>query len=406
MELPARVVYLVVHVCSGLFCASRLSRFVTLGDKRVTRMCHETGTKEAKKSVHVGPCEHPVRVVDSEGEVHFVRCNNRRKVKCESCSYLAQGDYRKLLRAGYLELEDTIDEYAYYLLTLTAPSFGAVHRVPKKGRSKTRCKCGCFHSAERDGHLRGVAVDLDTYRFDEVVAWNNHLGKLWNATNTKLKTLLPTMDYIKVAEWQERGALHLHVILRIPRADWHEAVVASRSDDSTFIDEVKELIRSIVVEDRWVWGDKALDMRVIKTGADRERAARYLAKALAYVTKDIVEDAPHRSHEMREHFDRLDEAARDMRCDNCEGGAFACGRLCHRRWGARSSTMSKSRGGKQRRGWCNLRRCDLIERRREYARTMARLDEAERVLEAELKGDKLDSQFSSENWLAFEIQRE
>lgn len=135
-----------------------------MGDK----MCHETGTEKAKKLVHVGPCEHPVHVVGGDGEVHYVRCKNRRKVKCGSCSYLAQGDYRKLLRAGDLELEDTIDEYAYYLLTLTAPSFGAVYRVLKKGRSTTRCKCGCFHSAERDENLRGVAVDLDTYRSDEV----------------------------------------------------------------------------------------------------------------------------------------------------------------------------------------------------------------------------------------------
>lgn len=366
-------------------------------------MCENHADDGEQKSVHVGACQHPVRVMDSDGNVQYARCGNRRKAKCESCSYLAQGDYRKILKAGYDELEEAIDQYAFFLMTLTAPSFGAVHRVPKKGRSKVRCQCGCYHSAEKDEHLRGVAVDFDSYRFDEVVQWNNHVGKLWNATNTKLKKLLPTMDYIKVAEWQKRGALHLHVILRIPRADWHEALVHSKEHQCSLVDDIQELVRTVVVEDRWIWGQKALDIREIKTASDRKQAARYLAKALGYVTKDLAEDAPHRSREITEHFRRLDEAARDMACDCCEGGAFSCGRLCHRRWGARSSTMSKSRGGAARRGWCSLRRCDLVDRRREFARWAAARDRAEESLWHGLKEGFGDGQLFSNSWLAYPI---
>ncbi len=337
---------------------------------------------EESKHVHVGPCEHPVRVVDRDGEVRHVRCGSRRKAKCESCSYLAQGDYRRILKAGYEELEASVDEYAFYLLTLTAPSFGSVHRVPKKGKSDVRCRCGKYHCAQRDDHLRGVAIDLEEYRFDEVVEWNHHLGRLWNATNTKLKKLLPSMDYIKVAEWQRRGALHLHVILRIPRRDWHLLAVEHDRQGKCLMLRIREQASSVVVDNRWVWGDKALDLREIKTGSDREKAARYLAKALAYVTKDIAEDGGQiKGYEARRHFERLDCAARDMKCECCEGGACACGRLCHRRWGARSSTMSKSRGGKDRIGWCNLRRLDLLRARREYAQRMTVLSEAEGLLE-------------------------
>ncbi|WP_426718578.1 replication initiator [Corynebacterium auriscanis] len=314
--------------------------------------------------------------------MQHVRCGSRRRAKCKSCSYLAQGDYRRLLNAGYEELEASMDEYVFFLLTLTAPSFGAVHRVPKEGRSKKRCRCGKYHWAKKDGRLRGVAVDVDEYRFDEVVEWNHNVGKLWNATNTKLKKLLPSMDYVKVSEWQRRGALHLHVILRIPRQEWHLASAQKEAENTSLRREIRKLIMSIVVEDRWVWGDKALDLQEIETEGDRGKAAFYLAKALAYVTKDVAgESGEVVGIEAREHFELLDCAARDMGCDSCDGGAFACGKLCHRRWGARSSTMSKSRGGKDRIGWCSLRKMDLLNARRQYAQRMASLEQAEQRLE-------------------------
>ncbi|WP_336620636.1 replication initiator [Corynebacterium sp. UMB9976] len=346
----------------------------------------EAGEKRGR--VRVGPCSRPVRVIDKDGRVQHVRCGSRRKKQCESCSYLAQGDYRRLLKAGYEELESSVGEYAFYLLTLTAPSFGAVHRVPKQGRSEVRCRCGKFHHADKDRGLRGVAVDLDSYRFDVAVQWNHNVGRLWNATNTRLKKLLPTMDYVKVSEWQLRGALHLHVILRIPRCDWHALVTAPGSHGGDVTQLIRQQVSDVVVDNRWRWGAKALDIREIKTGEDRKKAARYLAKALAYVTKDVSEDGEWaRDWRAREHFDRLDGAARDMNCGQCSGGAMACGRLCHRRWGARSSTMSKSRGGVHRRGWCDLRKMDLVRTRREFAEKMTLLEQAQEQLDAVLRAE-------------------
>lgn len=341
-----------------------------------------------RERVRVGPCSRPVRVVGKDGQVQYVRCGSRRKKQCESCSHLAQGDYRRLLKAGYEELGSSIDEYAFYLLTLTAPSFGAVHRVPKHGRSEVRCRCGKFHRADIDGPLRGVAVDLDSYRFDAAVQWNHNVGRLWNATNTRLKKRLPTLDYVKVSEWQLRGALHLHVILRIPRRDWQLLVARLGSDEGGLEALVRKEVSDVVVDHQWRWGTKALDIRKIRTGEDRKKAARYLAKALAYVTKDVAEDGEWaRDWRAREHFDRLDCAARDMECDQCDGGSAACGRLCHRRWGARSSTMSKSRGGNDRRGWCDLRKMDLVIARRRFAAKMARLEEAEDRLNSVLRDE-------------------
>lgn len=73
--------------------------------------------------------------------------------------------------------------------------------MSKKSGQVRRCACGVYHDAVKDAGLRGVPVDMDPYRYEEVVEWNYHLGKLWNAINARLSNLLPGMDYVKAAGW-------------------------------------------------------------------------------------------------------------------------------------------------------------------------------------------------------------
>lgn len=348
-------------------------------------MTYSEQGEKAASSPRWSVCQRPVKVLTSEGVQH-VRCGTRRKAQCEGCAQIAYRDYKRLLLEGCKELAE-IGDCVFFLMTLTAPSFGKVHFVPKKPGQTRRCTCGVYHDAVKDAGLRGVPVEMDSYRYEDVIEWNYHLGKLWNATNVRLSKLLPGMDYVKVAEWQMRGSLHLHVILRISRKEWLAQVASAQAYGRSFEEVIADAVADIAVENRWRWGDKAIDVRQIKTGEDQTKAAHYLAKALQYVTKDVMHDREHSVRpEAREHFERLDTAARDMVCDHCEGGAMACGRLCHRRWGARSSTMSKSRGGKNRRGWCKLRRMDLQAGRRWFAQFMERAELAERHLKEGLTG--------------------
>lgn len=58
-----------------------------------------------------------------------------------------------------------------YLLTLTAPTFRRVHRVPRDGgKPPARCGCGAFHTARYAG-LRGVPLDPASYDYAGQVAW-------------------------------------------------------------------------------------------------------------------------------------------------------------------------------------------------------------------------------------------
>lgn len=346
--------------------------------------------EQAKTSSSWSVCQRPVRVL-CNGGVHHVRCGTRQKVKCESCAQTAYRDYKRLLLEGCRDLAE-VGDCVFFLMTLTAPSFGKVHFVPKKPEQVRRCACGAYHDMAKDAGLRGVPVDIDSYDYEKVIAWNYHIGKLWNATNVRLSKLLPGMDYVKVSEWQMRGSLHLHVILRISRQEWLVQAAHARATGQSFEEVITSVVADIAVDNNWRWGYKALDVRQIKTGEDKTKAAHYLAKALQYVTKDVTHDQEHPVRpEAREHFERLDCFARDMECDYCEGGAYACGRLCHRRWGARSSTMSKSRGGKKRRGWCKLRRMDLKVHRRWYAKTMSCVEQARHYLEQVVNAEDMEA---------------
>lgn len=143
------------------------------------------------------PCERPILVVDRDsGETVKVRCGTRRAAECVSCAALYSGDASAILRAGALDAEPGT---VIVMLTLTAPSFGAVHRVPREASprlsadaraawqaraGRTKCRCGQVHAV--GDRLAGVALDVDSYDYEGQAAWNAGFGRLWNRTATRL----------------------------------------------------------------------------------------------------------------------------------------------------------------------------------------------------------------------------
>lgn len=161
-------------------------------------------------------CSRPLFMLNVEtGESVNVRCGTRSEKKCPGCAWIYKKDTAKILRSGLL------DDGAcrYFFLTLTAPSFGATHNAPKRGERK-KCRCGAWHDAEKDIDLRGVPLDCDKYDYFGQAYFNYQIGRLWNTTLTLLRKKFPDLCFAKVYEWQQRGALHVHVILRIPAADF------------------------------------------------------------------------------------------------------------------------------------------------------------------------------------------
>lgn len=286
-------------------------------------------------------CTRPISV-ERDGEAFQVRCGSRLVSVCPGCSAVAVGDWQAIVRSG---LFDVGLGYRFMLLTLTAPSFGAVHRVVKAGRTPTTCRCGRAHHPDRDALLRGVPIDFERYNYDGAVRWNYWAGKLLDNTRARLRKAIPAFEYAAVREWQARGLLHFHILIRVSADQW-----AAPSQVSALARTVQHKLKDGSVIG---WGANT-DAREVRADESTGRAVWYLTKTVGYLTKDVADGGGGWSAQGAEHWARLADAARRMRCPKCSSLAdIRCRAVCHRQWGARASVVSVSRPSKAtgRPGW-------------------------------------------------------
>ncbi|MDA8039772.1 MAG: replication initiation protein [Actinomycetota bacterium] len=181
---------------------------------------------------------------DTPGGEVLKACGTRRASRCPACAATYQGDARQLVRAGITGgkgVEESVASHPMVFATLTAPSFGAVHRRPGAGgpcqaRGPGRCQHGrsrsCLaHHGEHEGVL-GAPLCPDCYDSVGAVLFNAQLSELWRRTviytrrrlarlagiTPKALDALVRLSYVKVAEFQRRGVVHLHVIVRLDGA--------------------------------------------------------------------------------------------------------------------------------------------------------------------------------------------
>jgi hypothetical protein len=194
-----------------------------------------------------GACRHPVRlrgvVVRGDERVYstadepdgalMVRCGNRREACCPSCAHEYRGDMWQLVYAGMAGgrkgVPEQVAEHPQVFASLTAPSFGPVHGRPDDDRQ--RCRCGKRHDAD-DPQL-GEAIDPTSYDYGGAVLWNWHAPALWNRFTVELVRVLAAqaglserewrqrvrVAFAKVAEFQARGLVHFHAIIRLDGAE-------------------------------------------------------------------------------------------------------------------------------------------------------------------------------------------
>lgn len=298
------------------------------------------------------------KVVTPTGEV--VNCGSRSFLTCPKCARVYRRDWQAILADGVRESKP--GRCTFVLLTLTAPSFGKVHRVPKPGQAAKRCVCGRRHS-ESERVLRGVPVDAKAYDYAGQVRFNRDVSELWRYTQIALRRALPDrFDYAAVREWQVRGVLHFHVLLRIEHLSVSRSSLVSLLEDTC-----AGVVASSAVDDSVVRWGRQVDARIlgIEPGQVR-RAISYLGKVLGYVAKDLgAEAVSNRSPEAVAHADTLTRAARDeMECTrDCHGRD--CGHRRHRSMGAGSHAVSRSKA------WTVLRRKFFQEQRRAWAKAHA-----------------------------------
>ncbi|KAA6218799.1 replication initiation protein [Streptomyces filamentosus] len=201
---------------------------------------------------HTGGCTAPIRLTggtklldpatktvlhayttDAEpGGVLRVACGNRRASRCPSCAWTYAGDTYHLIRAGLTGDPDkgtpeTIRDHPRVFATLTAPSFGPVHNRP----GNRPCRCGTHHP--EDAPELGTPLDPATYDYAGAVLWNNHASELWRYFTIYLRREIAAragltqkaareqsrVSFGKVAEYQKRGAVHFHAVIRFDGAD-------------------------------------------------------------------------------------------------------------------------------------------------------------------------------------------
>ncbi|GHA22776.1 replication initiation protein [Streptomyces tauricus] len=161
-----------------------------------------------------------------------IACGNRRASRCPSCAWTYAGDTYHLIRAGLVGdpakgTPHTVRDHPRVFATLTAPSFGSVHNRP----SNRPCRCGARHA--EDAPELGTALDAATYDYAGAVLWNNHASDLWRYFTIYLRREIASragltqkaaheqsrVSFGKVAEYQKRGAVHFHAVIRFDGPD-------------------------------------------------------------------------------------------------------------------------------------------------------------------------------------------
>jgi hypothetical protein len=208
----------------------------------------ETGGDRARRILEqitrAGSCSHPIRIAvvregaPYEDRILLVACKDRRAALCPACAHTYKGDAWQVVASGLRGGKGVPVEVGLrprVFVTLTAPSFGAVHSgsgVCHQGRTG-RCAhgvardCGRIHDA--GDSLLGQPLCPRCFDYRGAVLWNAHVAGLWNRTTIRLLRTLARMgdigidglrlSYVKAAEFQHRGLVHVHVVLR---ADGHE----------------------------------------------------------------------------------------------------------------------------------------------------------------------------------------
>jgi hypothetical protein len=204
----------------------------------------------ARRIERTGGCSRPIRlkgtsvdggyVTASEPDgVLLVACGSHHKSRCPSCSSTYKGDARQLVLAGLQGgkgVPDSVASHPMAWFTLTAPSFGAVHRAKAAGPCHFGppgyCEHGrsrhCLGRHGRDEEIIGSPLCADCYGYHESILFNNLAGELWRRVTVyafrQLAYVLGTtekalrsevrLSFVKTVEFQRRGAVHLHGVIR------------------------------------------------------------------------------------------------------------------------------------------------------------------------------------------------
>jgi hypothetical protein len=170
-------------------------------------------------------------------------CETRRATRCPTCAAMYQGDARALVLAGLTGgkgVAATVVDHPVVFVTLTAPSFGAVHTPGPR-----ICRAGppneCAHGSPTaypkthglDDQAVGTPLCMECYNYAGTIIFNACAPRLWSRTTIALRRVVATdvgmscrsfdrryrLSFVRVIEYQRRGVVHLHALIRLDERD-------------------------------------------------------------------------------------------------------------------------------------------------------------------------------------------
>ncbi|GAA3608368.1 plasmid replication initiator protein [Marihabitans asiaticum] len=282
-------------------------------------------------------------------------CGNRRAHICPACSRTYARDTFALIHAGVAggkSVPEVVADNPLLFVTLTAPSFGHVHGHrkgracrPRRADDRTRCLHGrplwCSLRHGEDDPANGAPLCPDCHDTTSAAMWQWHAPELWRRFTIALRRLLAhrltipesrlgevaSIQYAKVAEYQSRGLIHFHALIRLdgPARDGIGSPAPAGLDGHALADLVTQAVPTVTVtaepvdasdESRVLAFGSQVDARVVRDGFRTDdpdgpltpgQVAGYLAK---YATKDA--SGLHGEGQRRPHITALRRTCHDL----------------------------------------------------------------------------------------------
>src|SRR5215471_9194257 len=192
-----------------------------------------------------GELLHRYTTVHEPSGVLPIACKTRRASQCPPCAEVYRADTYQLIRAGLRGgkgVPETVASHPCVFTTLTAPSFGPVHVQREKDGRLLRCRprrrghmcphgnrLSCPDRHARDDPQLCEPLCPDCYDYTGAVLFNAYAPELWRRFTITLRRTLARkagltnkalaaqvrVSYAKVAEYQRRGVVHFHAIIRL-----------------------------------------------------------------------------------------------------------------------------------------------------------------------------------------------
>ena len=269
-----------------------------------------------------GELIHRYTTVHEPGGLLPVACKTRRASRCAPCAEVYRADTYQLIRAGLTGGKGVPAEVAHHpcvFVTLTAPSFGPVHARRVRGERVLACRprrngrtcphgvrLSCNEKHARDDDRLGEPLCPDCYDYTGSVLFNAYAPELWRRFTITLRRTLARragltgkafaaqarLSYAKVAEYQRRGVVHFHAIVRLDGPAGPSAAPPAWATLGLLTDAIGQAARTVQVRTpaapripsrTLTWGGQ-LDIRPVMSAGELtdNTVAGYVAK---YATK-------------------------------------------------------------------------------------------------------------------------